>query len=300
MVTKANIHVYFEVNKILAIDEGDSEFSLIFEILLEWADHRLMFNFLKKDSSKNTLFKREYENIWLPEYEFSIMKDKSVDYGEKITVKRGGEPQTMDLLEPVEKYLGNESFIQIKTTVKDKFICSFGNISLYPFDTESCQIQLEYTGHYGNYVQLVPRDLVIQPSSFGDYKVIPENMNIFKIDSTTLAFNITLGRNFQSIFLVTYLPTILMNIINQATNYITSEGKYEFIVTVNITCMMVLASIYLSVSTSLPKTEMIKPVEVWLLVNLSYPFMVIIINIVLQVLSVSYINESLLKSSVSL
>ena len=98
-----------------------------------------------------------------------------------------------------------------------------------------------------------------------------------------MAFNITLGRNFQSIFLVTYLPTILMNIINQATNYITVPGKYEFIVTVNVTCMMVLASIYLSVSSTLPRTEMIKPIEVWLLVNLAYPFLVIIINIILQV-----------------
>ena len=47
--------------------------------------------------------------------------------------------------------------------------------------------------------------------------------------------------------------------------------------------MMVLASVYLSVSSSLPGTPDIKPVEVWLLFNLAYPFMVIISNIVLQV-----------------
>ena len=32
-------------------------------------------------------------------------------------------------------------------------------------------------------------------------------------------------RNFLSIFMVTYLPTILMNVINQATNYITTDTK---------------------------------------------------------------------------
>ena len=47
--------------------------------------------------------------------------------------------------------------------------------------------------------------------------------------------------------------------------------------------MMVLASVYLSVSNSLPSTPVIKPVEVWLLYNLAYPFFVIIINVVLQV-----------------
>ena len=47
--------------------------------------------------------------------------------------------------------------------------------------------------------------------------------------------------------------------------------------------MMVLASVYLSVSTSLPNTQSIKPVEIWLLFNLAYPFLVIIANIIKQV-----------------
>ena len=47
--------------------------------------------------------------------------------------------------------------------------------------------------------------------------------------------------------------------------------------------MMVLASIYLSVSASLPNTYGIKPVEIWLLFNLAYPFLVILVNIILQV-----------------
>ena len=47
--------------------------------------------------------------------------------------------------------------------------------------------------------------------------------------------------------------------------------------------MMVLASVYLSVSNSLPSTPVIKPVEVWLLFNLAYPFLVIITNILLEV-----------------
>ena len=51
----------------------------------------------------------------------------------------------------------------------------------------------------------------------------------------------------------------------------------------NITCMMVLASIYISVSSSLPLTAGMKNIEIWLLFNLAYPVMVIIVNILLQV-----------------
>ena len=97
--------------------------------------------------------------------------------------------------------------------------------------------------------------------------------------------HLVLSRKFLSIFMVTYLPTILMNMINQATNYISGEDKYSMIYATNITCMMVLASVYLSVSASLPSTSDIKPVEVWLLFNLAYPILVITSNIIQQVAS---------------
>ena len=47
--------------------------------------------------------------------------------------------------------------------------------------------------------------------------------------------------------------------------------------------MMVLASVYLSVSSSLASTPNIKPVEIWLLVNLAFPFLVILVNVIIQV-----------------
>ena len=91
--------------------------------------------------------------------------------------------------------------------------------------------------------------------------------------------SVKLSPNLISILLVTYLPTILINTINQATNYL----DMELLITVNITCMMVLASVYLSVSSSLPSTANIKPVEIWLLFNLAFPLIIILVNILLQV-----------------
>ena len=94
--------------------------------------------------------------------------------------------------------------------------------------------------------------------------------------------SLILSRNLKMTVMVTHLPTLLMNMINQLTNYISGEGRYDLIITVNITCMMVLASVYLAVSSSLPSTANIKPVEVWLLFNLAYPVLVIIVNVLLQ------------------
>ena len=96
-----------------------------------------------------------------------------------------------------------------------------------------------------------------------------------------------LSRKFTSIFMETYLPTILMNFINQLTNYITGDTKYDLVYTINITCMMVLSSVYLSVAWSLPGTANIKPVEVWLIFNLAYPLTIILVNVILQVHSLT-------------
>ena len=118
--------------------------------------------------------------------------------------------------------------------------------------------------------------------------------------------SLTLEHQFFSIFMATYLPTILLNIINQeswlkkllklnckhmqATNYVQGDLKYDMILTLNITSLMVLTSIYLSVSASLPNTSVIKPIEEWLLFNLTYPFMVILVNIAMQVYIVQKMN----------
>ena len=55
-------------------------------------------------------------------------------------------------------------------------------------------------------------------------------------DEKIVVIGLVLSRKFFSIFMVTYLPTILMNIINQATNYITGDDKYSLVYTINITC----------------------------------------------------------------
>ena len=52
-----------------------------------------------------------------------------------------------------------------------------------------------------------------------------------------LKFSVDLGRNLVIIFLVNFCLTILMNLMNQTTNYI--EDNYKMALTINITCMMV-------------------------------------------------------------
>ena len=71
--------------------------------------------------------------------------------------------------------------------------------------------------------------------------------------------------------LTVYLPTFLLICISYVTNFF-KPYFFEAVVAVNLTCMLVLATMFVSVSDSLPKTSYIKMIDVWLIVSLSIPF----------------------------
>lgn len=49
-------------------------------------------------------------------------------------------------------------------------------------------------------------------------------------------------------------------------------------ITVNLTSMLVLTTMFINISNNLPKTSYMKMVDVWLLFNLLYPFIVVLIH----------------------
>ena len=49
-------------------------------------------------------------------------------------------------------------------------------------------------------------------------------------------------------------------------------------ITVNLTSMLVLTTMFINVSNSLPKTSYMKMVDAWLLFNLLYPFIVVLLH----------------------
>ena len=71
--------------------------------------------------------------------------------------------------------------------------------------------------------------------------------------------------------LTVYIPTLLLVCISYTTNFY-KAFFFEAVVAVNLTCMLVLATMFVSVSDSLPKTSYIKMVDIWLIFNLMVPF----------------------------
>jgi hypothetical protein len=80
-----------------------------------------------------------------------------------------------------------------------------------------------------------------------------------------------LRRRIVNELLTTYLPSILIMVIVYSTNFF-KEFFFEAIVTVNLTSQLVLTTIFISVSGSLPKTAYVKMIDVWLIFAQLIPF----------------------------
>ena len=130
--------------------------------------------------------------------------------------------------------------------------------------------------------------ILSQPES-GQYLITEWYMEREKIENENgssiqmISVNMGLRRRITSIFMMIYLPLIIMNILNQASFYLTTEDKYQMVINVNITCLLALASVYLAVASSLPSTSSIKPVEYFLIYNILYPFFTILLAVIIQV-----------------
>ena len=287
------INATFTVINVFDINEEESYFGLDFIILMTWYDKDLTFQFLKNYEDGNTLYPETIEKIWHPVIDFEKKQAVIEDFNHKIFVSKESEAclrGEMDDIHVIEEYNGGENSLNLLLKKRIRFSCSYDNIKNYPFGTQTCNMKFYISGAANNLTRLLPTLLIDNgPKEFGRYIVkdwiMIQGTDGYDIDKNKIEVKIVLDRKIVNIFMVNFLPTILLNVINQSTNWITGYSKYELIVTVNITCMMVLASVYLSVANSLPRTSNIKPVEIWLLFNLAYPFLVILTNIVMQVIS---------------
>ena len=89
--------------------------------------------------------------------------------------------------------------------------------------------------------------------------------------------DIVIQRRLLSIVLTTFVPTIILNIIGHMSNYF-KEFFFEGLMSLNVTVMLVLTTLFISVSASLPPTAYIKMIDVWLIFNLLKPFIDIIVQ----------------------
>ena len=98
-----------------------------------------------------------------------------------------------------------------------------------------------------------------------------------------IQFNILLQRMFFYHLAATYLPTICLLIIAEITLFI-DESHFDTTVMVSLTSMLVMYTLYQSISGTLPQTAYLKMIDVWLLFGLMLPFVIFLFQVLNQLL----------------
>ena len=120
------------------------------------------------------------------------------------------------------------------------------------------------------------------PMELTEYFIQNINNAKRRVDDKGVTIEIIFKRRLLSKLLTINLSTLLINIVGQMTMYLDGEQYFEMIVATNITCLTVLASLFIFITTMVPSTSYVKMIDIWFLFNLYYPCCLIIINVFIQ------------------
>jgi len=279
------VNVSFSVLTVLKISEVDDLFYIKFRLISEWNDPRLSYKNVKEVSTKNVISDVQRGQIWVPEMVFSnteedlntILDDKAI-----INIIRNKENlfkiSKKDDIENYQIFSGDENTLSLSRVYNVKFICIYG-VMFYPFDSQVCYADIILKGNVEDFMKIVPDRMDFPGKQELSQYFIRGYNHCPKVISGKegIRVEIFLSRRLLGTALTIYLPTILMNIIGHNANYF-KAFFFEAVISVNLTVMLVLATMFVSVSESLPKTSYIKMIDVWLLFNLIIPFVEVLMH----------------------
>ena len=156
----------------------------------------------------------------------------------------------------------------------------------YPFDIQVCTMDLVVDDNAARFLNLRAGDIVFSgQETFSQYYVLSYDIQRQPImGKTGVKVSITLGRRLLGVVLTAYTPTVLLNVIGHNANYFKSFF-FEAVITVNLTCMLVLTTMFIGIVNGLPKTAYLKMMDYWLVFNLILPFIEVLLHTYMERLS---------------
>ena len=296
-----NVDISIRLLKIVSMEEVQHKIEFQFEIILEWKENRATYLNLKKKTSLNALTDAEINTLWLPYviYANTDMKEAvQLENGLKTTivVNRQGNftrsgPEDMD---EIELFEGKENKLIMSQTYTKSFQCPY-NLQKYPFDTQVnefyyillsmnflkvCTIEMTNQNLDLETVNLMAKQLWMEESKDLTLFVI-KNWTLTTTESGRVKMTIVLKRKIMNEMMTTYLPSVLLMLITYATTFF-KPYFFEAALSVNLTTMLVMTTIFMTVMQMLPATAYVKMIDIFLIFGQLYPFAEVVLLTVME------------------
>ena len=259
--------------------ELPSTFDVKFNLILKWKDYRLEYHYLHKN---NLIDAKTRQKIWIPPLIFSNTADNKILYNDEKTmmlIKREGN-FTLNSDKELHEYnifRGNENTIEYLREYHFIFQCNY-DLANFPFDEQICTIDVEIHKIYENFIDLVAS----QTGNVGISKLDQFIITEVEIESLKNNNMVRCSIHFKRIPLyhiaTTYMPTICILFMALVTLFI-DQSHFEATIMVALTAMLVMYTLFQSISASMPSTAYLKLLDIWLIFGLVMPFIVFTVEV---------------------
>ena len=184
----------------------------------------------------------------------------------------------MEEVDEKEIFEGSENRLTLEQTYTHEFQCLY-RLQSYPFDKQECSINMKTTKLDNPMMMLFPKNLWMDQDpdmtlySMKNWDITYRNGNDPK---KGIWMTIVLRRKIMSEMLTTYLPSVLLMMITFATTFF-KPFFFEAALSVNLTNMLVMTTIFISVMEKLPLTSYPKMIDYWLIFCQLVPFVEVIL-----------------------
>ena len=277
--SKVDIYVsvfLLNINRIVLPTTFDAKIQLV----LRWQDYRLTFKDLQSDG--NTVSMEIRKKLWIPPLTFSNTKEGALlnDREANFDIIRSSHHELNDKKDIHEAriYQGDENFLEYSRSYEMVFKC-FYNLQNYPFDSQECSIDLKIPAHQMELMQIHPDNF----NNNGTFKL--EQFWITDIELKALKnhsvvkFNIRMKRIPWFHITTAYMPTMCILVMALATLFI-DPSHFEATIMVAPTAMLVMYTLFQSISTTMPQTAYLKLLDYWMFYGLIMPFVVFILLVI--------------------
>ena len=164
-------------------------------------------------------------------------------------------------------------------TYTHKFRCLY-NLAKYPFDKQNCSIEIKTSNLESSLLSLYPKELIMtkKVSDMTPFHMEEGFLNLMNKSAPKegISMTIMLRREILTELACNYFPSLLVLFISYVTNFFKQPIYFEAAVTVNLTNMLVMTTIFISVMDKLPPTPYLKMIDTWLIFCQLIPFFEVI------------------------
>ena len=126
-------------------------------------------------------------------------------------------------------------------------------------------------------VTLLPKTFkMTQPEDMTLFTITKSGLANASLPQTGLRMTFSMKRKIMSEMMTTYFPSFLLMMITYATTFF-KPFFFEAALTVNLTTMLVMTTIFISKMESLPPTSAIKMIDIWLIICQMVPFVEVVL-----------------------